>query len=423
MKGTLLKILSVLAFSAVVFPFLFGCDVNRYGNIDALRILYYYGVGAAVFGLGYLGAEIKKAHPKLSIPIRAFGLITFGAGFAALIIGGDASTVFALGVCSIFAFFIGERCRFKNFADMFPLSAFAVYIVLTLGCYIFVSITAPEKINAQASDTITASFVIEFTAAALLLNQSGIFDRANMRKETKTSLPKGLTGYNAALVLGVTVTGLLLCIFRKQIAWVLEQAVIILIRAFVAFASLFTAERMEIVTGTNEGIGRGFIEMSEESYLLQALGILVLVVIVIRLRKHIFKAIKDFFGYLGSLLAGRVEESARPEFKDVFENYSSRNSRREQNDNIYAVKRRYRSETDPVTKYRLGYRVLLYRIKSVNQRLSPADTTSVQAERGSSFFGREPLSTVAQTYDSVRYGSLSPAQQELSALSDLIEKQ
>lgn len=422
MKGTLLKILSVLAFSAVVFPFLFGCDVNRYGNIDVLRILYYYGIGAVLFGIGYLGAELKKAHPKLGIPIRIFGLLTFAAGFLALFIGGDASTVFALGSCSIFAFFIGERCRFKNFADMYPLSAFAVYIVLTTACYIFVSFTSPEEIRTTVTDTITAAFVIEFTAAALLLNQSGIFDRANMRKETKTSLPKGLTGYNAALVLGITVTGLVLCLFRKQIAWLLEQIVIILIRAVFIIASLFTAERMEIQPGEAEGIGRGFAETADEAYILEALAVLVLIAVVIKFRRQIFKAIKEFFGRLGALLAGRVEESARPDFKDVFENCSSRPNRLLQNENIYAVKRRYNSETDPVRKYRLGYRVLLYRIKSVNQRLSPSDTTSVQSERGADFFGKEPLASVVSTYENVRYGTHSPTQPQLSELSELINR-
>ena len=283
-------------------------------------------------------------------------------------------------------------------------------------------VTSPEEIRTTVTDTITAAFVIEFTAAALLLNQSGIFDRANMRKETKTSLPKGLTGYNAALVLGITVTGLVLCLFRKQIAWLLEQIVIILIRAVFIIASLFTAERMEIQPGEAEGIGRGFAETADEAYILEALAVLVLIAVVIKFRRQIFKAIKEFFGRLGALLAGRVEESARPDFKDVFENCSSRPNRLLQNENIYAVKRRYNSETDPVRKYRLGYRVLLYRIKSVNQRLSPSDTTSVQSERGADFFGKEPLASVVSTYENVRYGTHSPTQPQLSELSELINR-
>ncbi len=422
MKGTLLKILSVLAFSAVVFPFLFGCDVNRYGNIDPLRILYYYGIGAILFGIGYLGAELKKAHPKLGIPVRIFGLLMFAAGFLALLIGGDASTVFALGSCSIFAFFIGERCRFKNFADMYPLSAFAVYIVLTVACFIFVSLTSPEEIRTTVTDTITAAFVAEFTAAALLLNQSGIFDRANMRKETKTSLPKGLTGYNAALVLGITVTGLVLCLFRKQIAWLLEQAVMIVIRALYIIANLFTAEKMGIEPGETVSVTRGFGETADEAYILEALAVLVLLAVVIKFRRQIFKAIKGFFGRLGALLAGRVEESSKPDFKDVFENYSPRPDRLTKNENVYAVRRRYKAETDPVTKYRLGYRVLLYRIKSYNQRLSPSDTTAVQSERGADLFGKEQLASVVGTYENVRYGTHSPTQPQLSELSELIEK-
>lgn len=421
MRSFILKTFSVLAFAAVVFPVLFSFDINTFGNMSALRILYYYGIGAAVFALGYVEEQISKAHKKLRIPLRILGCLSFGAGFLALLIGGDGAMVFAFGACCVFAFFIGERAGAKNFADMYPLTALAVYIVLTIVCYIFVRVAANEDINAAAAETVVAAFAIEFTAAALLVNQSGIFERANMRRETRASLPKGLTAYNAALVLGFTVTGLLLCIFRKQVAWALEQAVLIIGKAIYAFLSLFNAEPMEIETPGNGELGAG-LQIAEYSwYFAEAFGIISLIVIIVIFRHKIFDAIKAFFIRLGAFFSGRPEESSvRPEFIDVFENFSSGRNRRGENDNIYAVRRKYKAEHDPVKKYRHGYRVLLFRIKSVNRRLSPADTVPVQAQRGADFFG-DSLTSVARVYDEVRYNGSKPDEAQLSELDKLVD--
>ena len=423
MRNILLKILSVLSFAAVVFPFMFSIDINTFGNVSVLRMLYYFAVGAAVFGIGYLEAAFTKVHKKLRIPLRIAGILTFGAGFAALLIGGDGVTVFALGSCCVFAFFIGERACYKNFADMFPLAAFATYIVLTLGCYIFASTAANEEIRSTVTDTVIASFAIEFTAAALLVNQSGIFDRANMRKETRSSLPKGLTAYNAALILGFTVTGLAFTVFRKQIVWLLQQMIRAVVMAVFFIIKLFTAERMTTEIPEEGELGTGLYSENHIPYLIEALFIIAVITLIIVFRKRIFAAIKVFFARLGALLSGRPEVSQHPEFTDVFEDYSTDRSRRAVRDNIYAVKRRYAAEKDPAKKYRLGYRLLLFRIKAVNQRLTPADTVSVQTERGAARFGHDELAAVASVYEDIRYNNAVPTDSQLSALSELTSRQ
>lgn len=422
MKGMFLKIIAVIAFAAVSFPFLICFDSMIYKNISPLRMLYYYGVGAVISVIGYLGAQLSKTHKKLRIPIRIFGLITFAAGFLSVPINGNYDMVFALGVTCVFMFYIGERTGYKNFADMYPLAAFGTYTMIALLFYIISLFQTEETGLTALPDIILAAFVIEVAASALLVNQSGIFDRANMRKETKASVPKGLTSFNAALVLGFTVTGMLLCVFRKQIAWVLEQACLIIIKAIVALVNLFRAERMEIETEAGEGGSlMGFVE-SPAAHIFEAFIIIALVVLIIVFRKKIFSAIRAFFSKLGALLGGRPEESEHPEFTDVFENYSSSSGRGKKNDSLYSVKRKFDSETDPRKKYRLGYRILLFRIKAVNQRLSPADTTSVQAERGYERFGKNEMNSTVAVYDGIRYGSAIPDNEQLDMLESLVEK-
>ncbi len=419
MKGTILKTLAVAAFAAVVFPFIFSCDINTYGNISALRLLYYYGIGAVISLLGFLVTFPAKKHPKLRIPLRILGVLTWSAGFLSLAIGGDGVTVFAFGILCVFMYFLGERFAYKNFADMFPLSSFAFYIALTVGCYIFARVAAEEAINETAADIIVAAFAAEFVAAALLVNQSGIFERANMRRETRTALPKGLAGYNAALILGFTVTALVLLVFRKPLAWLIEQIGILFMRVSMFIASLFTAEYMEIQPGEKGDTGQMSYTESGFSYILEALAFLIIIILVIVFREKIFKAIKAFFAFLGNLFSGHPEESLRPDFIDVFENYGASTRRRKESDNIYAVRRRYAAEKDPVKKYRFGYRIVLFRIHAVNQRLTPADTVSVQAERGADFFGRERMSEAAGIYDEVRYGDAVPDAAQLGLIDEM----
>lgn len=421
MRSTLLKILSTLAFAAVVFPFWFSLDISAFEGIGLHRMLYYYAVGIIPFMLGFIGSKAVKAHKKLKIPIRAAGLLTFGAGFLGYLIGGNGLTLFYLGTGCIFLYFVGERFGYKNFADMFPMSAFGFYIFLMLGCYIAVVLTAPEEYSRAAGDTLIIAFALEFTAAALLINQSGIYDRANMRKETRSTLPKGLSAYNAALVLGMTVTGLVLCVFREQIAWFLSQCVLAVIRAIVWLISLFHAESMPLEASEGGELGSGWITESPIMYVAEALGVTALVVLIIVFRHRIFAAIKAFFARLGAWFSGRPEESDKPEFTDVFEDLS-RSRRRTETESIYAVRRAYKAESDPRGKFRLGYRILLYRIKAFDQRLVPADTVTVQAQRGAEHFGEEEMHSTANVYESIRYGSAVPTAEQLSSLGELIDK-
>ncbi len=421
MKSTLLKILSTAAFAMVVFPFLFVCDINAFRGISALRMLCCFGVGCIPFAAGYASSVISKKHKRLKIPMRIAGNLMFGLGFLYLPLGGDAFTVFALGSSCVFFFFIGERFGYKNFADMFPLSAFGFYIVLTLGCFIAVKVSSDESYVRAAADIVIGAFAGEFTAAALLTNQSGIFDRANMRKETRSTLPKGLSAYNAAMVLGMTVTGLVLCIFREQIAWVLSQIVLAAVKVMLYLASLFHAETMPLEQSEEGEIGNGMITSSPWGYLLEVLGAAVIVTLIVIFRRQIFAAIKSFFSRLGALFSGRPEESRRPEFTDVYEEHAHSRSKGDGADSIYAVRRAFRKETDTRRKYRLGYRVLLCRLKGADLRLAPSDTVSVQAERGSAYFG-SAMCEIAEVYEGVRYGTSTPTEQQLSDLSGLVEK-
>lgn len=421
-RNILLKILSALSLGFVGFPLLLSVDANSFGDISAVRMLIYYGVLALAGFFGYCLGKASKKSKLIRIFSKIIGILTFAAGFIALPLGGDAVISAVVGINCVFWFFIGMRCYGKCFADIFPFYFFGIYICLSVTCYFFTSIGAADEIKGAVLRTLTISFLIELTSAALLINQSGIFDRANRRKETKSTLPVGLSGYNAALTGGAAVILSLLCIFAENIADFINSIIHYIAVGLFKLISLFNAEKMGIEE--SEGGLKPVMGYSTESVnFWQVIAILGFIAIIIAFRKKIISAVKSFFSRLGRFFTKEAEESTENEFTDYFEDYSSNKTKKERPLSLNRLYRLYRNEKDNNKKYRYGYRILIKLIKQHNSELSPSDTTREQAEKGRSFFDYEELKGAVRYYDSLRYNDGQITENELSLLDTLIGKE
>ncbi|MDE7234823.1 MAG: hypothetical protein K2N29_07180, partial [Ruminiclostridium sp.] len=234
MRERLLKILAVAAFGMVSFPIVLTGDAHSFGNIDPLRLCAYYAGFLAVFALGYALGQVTKRHKKLLLPCRILGAGTFFLSLFLLRFTDRVTVIFAAGAAAVFWYFLGERASRKHYADFFPIFAFGIYIVATLFSYFAFSLSAPEELRPPVQNAVIGSFLAELCLAALLINQSGIYDKASRRRETKTILPHGLSGYNAALVLFFTGAGLLLYLFSDKIVWFLWAVVRLIVRLILA---------------------------------------------------------------------------------------------------------------------------------------------------------------------------------------------
>ena len=131
---------------------------------------------------------------------------------------------------------------------------------------------------------------------------------------------------------------------------------------------------------------------------------------------------KSFFSRIVKFLSKKGETSAEADFTDVFEDYSKMPEKMEEKVSLSKLYKQYKNEKNPEKKYRCGYRILLYKIKEKNSRLTASDTTSVQAEKGGDV-GFSGMPAVAADYDGLRYGDKNITENQLSKLTELIGKE
>lgn len=423
-RNGFLKIIAALSFGAVGFPLMLCCDVNTYGDFSVIRLLIYYAVFFVCAFIGYAVSELTKDRKKpFRIAARLFGISLFFLGLVSMLFDGDFITVIASGVNAVFWYSIGDRVSKKIFPEIFPLYALGFYVVLSFFCYIFAEAVLPPKYSDLTASIILASFVIELCMSALLINQSGIFDRANRRKETKSSLPKGLRGYNAAMVLGVTAVFSVFFLFADKLAWCLEQLLLLILRVLIALTSLFNAEHMDIETGDSH-LGELGVDSGSGAPIFELLGVIALIVLIVVFRKHIASAIKRFFDWLGELLAGAPEEVDEAEFTDQFEDIDRKKIKAYSGTNSYGLIKMYKSEKSLTQKFRLGYRILLHKINlRRNNVIISSDTTHQQVEKGKELFSYDELSRIADSYNALRYNGEEISEERFGELDEFIRKE
>ncbi len=414
MRSRLLKILAVAAFGMTTLPFVLTNDVLSFKNISPLRITAYYAAFLLIFAFGYALGKLSAAHRKLLIPCRIVGIFTFFSSMALLPLGGGIGAIAACGASAVLWFFLGERAVRRHYADFFPMFAFGVYIAVTLLSYLFYGAMAPEELCEAVQSAVVAAFIVELCLAALLVNQSGIYDKANRRRETKAVLPKGLSGYNAALVLIITLAGLGLYLFSDKIVWLLRELMRLIV-LFILQLMRGSSEFMAIDQGEQGTAELGF-ENSAESW--TPLLFLLLIVLVILLRKHIWRALKSLVKRLYGFFSRDGETGGdEPDFIDYLERAEPRKAARKEEISDSSLIRRYRAEASPITKFRIGYRLLLRQLNRSGAGIVPPDTPAVQLSKGRQVCG-ESLAEVVKSYEKARYNGERP--ESFSELESLL---
>ncbi len=420
MRSKILKMLAVVSFGLVTFPFLLTNDVLAFRNISPLRIVCYYVLCAAVFGVGYGFGSVIKKRKKLIALERITGVLMFGTGLLLLFITEEINIIFALGVSAVLWYFLGERASHKHYADIFPAFMFGVYIGVTLLCYLFYGGMCEREFKEPVQSVVAGAFMVELCLAALLINQSGIYDKANRRRETRTMLPKGLSAYNAALVLGITVIGLCLYIFSDGIVWFLNAVtgLVIRIALFImrGYSEFMKTEGIEQELPLNNGYNG-----TESGNIWQVIFIIALIVFLVFFRKKIFAAIKSIIKRIYSFFIRETEISeTEPEFTDIFEELGSSKRRRNEYVTFPGLMKLYKNEKNIIKKYRYGYALMLMRLNSFKAGIHSSDTVSVHYEKGRALCGTG-LKTVTDGYDRLRYNDDSVTELQSEELDMIIK--
>ncbi len=419
MRSKILKFLAVISFGLVTFPFVLTNDVLAFKDINVIRILCYYAGFTVIFGFGYAAGNWAKNHKKRIIAEKIAGVLMFTAGLLLLFFTEEIGIIFVVGVSSVLWFFLGGRASRKHYADIFPAFMFGVYIGVTLLCYLFYGAMCEKALKGPVQSAVIIAFMVELCLAALLINQSGIYDKANRRRETKTMLPKGLSGYNAALVLGITIIGLVLYVFSDLIIELLNTIIKALLNLFLFIMKGYT-EFME-----TEPVDYGNPELSgympvETNDIWNVVFFIAFIVVIIVFRKKLLAAIKDLLKRIYGFFAHETGLSEpEPEFVDVFEEIGT--TRRSRPLTYQKIMKLYREENDPIRKYRFGYSILLRQLKYCKADIKGADTVSVQCDKGREICG-EGLETITEEYNKVRYDNAEVTAEQLEVLDKLINE-
>lgn len=420
MRSRLLKILAVIALGTVTLPLMLTNDVLAFGGFNPLRFAGYYAAFGLFFSLGFGLARIKRRRRIPAVVLRGVGVICFFPALALLLFTDSLALVTAAGLCSVLWYFIGERAVNKHYADLFPAFMLAVYIVVTLAAYIFYGSLAPDELREPVRNAVAVMFAVELALSAVLINQSGIYDKASRRAETRTMLPKGLSGYNAALVLIILSAGLGLYFFKDAIIAFLTTIGRLLVQLFV-WLMRGNADSMEIDEGEAGDLSLSYAAEGNAGEIMTVIFVVALIAALIVFRKKIWSFIKELGKRIYSFFSREQQENGEEMgFVDFVEEIPAK-SRGEEYVSDSRLLRLYRAERDKTQKYRLGYRIILRSLNRNKAGIVPPDTVGQQLGKGKMVFGGE-LDNAARVYNGIRYNNEKAADEQLNELEELRKK-
>lgn len=374
------------------------------------RLLSAWAAGSG-FSSKQRGWALFASRAAAAVPAAVFVVVCAALGLSA------GLYLYVLPACLI-AYYGGHHTVGMVYSDVFSRGWFLLYFVTAVICSVLLWFTRDEGIIASGRFQLCLVFGILIVLAAVLTNQTNIDVRTAQRSSV---LPRGLRGYNAALIAAVCVATAGLFLFAKPIAGLLGDG----IKALTALIlSLFRggerlsleeenefwndAENIEYYTANNA--------LAQLFYFAVVVG---LALLAVKFRRQIWELIKELFAPLFKQNARSEELPFVDEVSDSDAKSESARSRRRSEQQLL---RRYKRESDPTAKYRMGYELFLRRLSRSPLPQVPSDTTTIHRQKGTGAFRREEIGGMVSVYNEVRYGGRVPTAEEIERQETLLEE-
>ncbi len=427
MNSTFLKAIAVIAQFLSVFPFIVLCEGVGYGGFTWWHYIALYAVFALFYICGRVciawavsGKHSRTFRPKaiflsraaLAVPIIAF---VVACGVFEL---STALYIYALPA-SIIMYHGGYSTHKKEYSDIFSRGWFALYFMAALVCSLIIYFTRDKDIMSVAGYQFCIGFGVLIVLAAILTNQTNIDICTHQRDSGRLALPKGLRSYNcwlSAAVVAVIVLLLLFAVPLAQLMWLGLKQILGLILALIR--NLGGGEQGDVILPGGEG-GGVVVESGDNSFAAAAsvFLILALIGIVILFRKQIASFCRGIIAPLFRLKEDEAHIAYMDEFSEIPDTRGISRKKREQQ--LYKL---FRKESDPTRKYRLGYRVMLYRLSMTQYPPVPTDNTDIHRVKGESALHNDNVRRIVSTYNDVRYSGRIPTTDELLFEESFIEE-
>lgn len=429
MKKTLLDKTALFCRILSLFPFVVLTEAAGFGEYVWWHYPAFFAMISLFYAAGYLsGKIIASAHfPKAVRPLAVF------ASRAAVILPVIAFIIlthtldlpimlymYALPA-GVIAYFSGYRAYGQEYSDLFSVGWFGLFFVAAVVACLILNFSHMTELYSSAVLQFSLVFGLIIVLASLLANQTNIDQRTRQRSAGKSVLPNGLRGYNAMLITGISAAVIALFLLAKPLAALIVKGIGAFISLILALIRDNGAE-LEYGPVTDGGnAAGGLVDPASNTFFTIAwtAAVILALVIMIRFRKQILNFFKEFFA---PLFRESRRESPKPFADEITDTLSRSGALRFRRRSEQQLLKQYRKETDPLKKYRLGYRLFMMRLsRSAFPPLS-SDTTTVHAQKGVSAFRRYEIREMVSVYNGVRYGDKIPAPEQIEVQRELIDE-
>ena len=371
-------------------------------------------------GSGKNSAVIVVSKLSVILPAVIFIVVVQLCGFT------PASYLYVLSA-GIIAYFGGYSGVERGYTGKFSFGWIILYFIAALAAAVLLYISKNPELISSGTRQLCVGFGVMIVLSALLLNQSTIDLRTKQRAAGKPLLPGGLRGFNATIVLVMSLVAVGIFLFAKPISeglWVLTKLVAAGVFFLIdAFNEWYWGDDLDF-TPSGQGDMNIFPENNEQNDfagIIMVTLIIGAIVILFIFRKPIIEAIKGLFAPLAKKTDSKED---LPYYDELSASSAKPMSKRAKKKQRREMLKAYENETEPIAKYRRGYGLFLTELADTPKPPKPSDTTTVHADKGSEEFSdfSDNIERQKAVYNRVRYGESVPSAEELQEQEKLISE-
>ncbi len=430
MSGKALRCISILGIFAAVFPFVVlyeGVSEEAYVLwhypvlYTVLAVFFFWGMLCAAFGT-------SQRHSRSFRPVALFlsraAVVLPVTVFLTIAVAFELSSGLLLYIlpASFIMFRGGYKSYDRDYSDIFGRGWFALFFVAAVISSFILWFTQNEEIMSAGTFQLCAAFGLLIVIAAILTNQTNIDTCTHQRDSGKMVLPVGLRSYNTKLCAAVAAVTVCLFLFAKPVAAFVVRVIktvlgwiFALIRGFEYNPSdedlLMSPDNSGMMIG--EENSNAFMDVL---YFVFAIGI---VLLIIKYRNQIAEFLRDTFSFLFKEREEADSAAYSDETSEIPDTARSFRSRRRLQQLQY---KDFSRETDPVKKYRIGYRLMLLMLEDTPFAAVPTDNTDIHRVKGESGLHTEKVRSIISVYNKVRYADYVPTAEEIAFAVGFIEE-
>lgn len=427
MNSRFLRCAAVLCQLLSLFPFVVLTEGIGFGRYVWWHYFALYAVFSVFYAAGYFCASwaegsgfSAKKKPWALFFSRAAAAVPIAGFVAVCVLLHLPSGLFLYALpAAIIAFYGGHGSFGLSYCDVFSTAWFGLFFVSGIIASLLLWFSHDKAVSAAGISQLCTGFGVLIVIAAVLANQTNIDLRTQQRFHGGAVLPSGLRGYNAGLIAAVCAVTVGLFLFAKPAAELIVQGIAAAGRLLLSLMKEGGGDADWEYISENDGEYVPWNQAENDLFsVLNTLLVAAIILLVIRFRKEILGLIKGLFL---PMFAQREQHDELPFVDEISEAESKHPSERRRRRTEQQLYREYKRETDPVKKFRCGYRVFLLRLSRTALAAVPTDTTSAHEIKGCQAFRCKEIEQTVRVYNDVRYGGRAPTAQELEQQETLIE--